>query len=101
MYAKHFIDQPVNDQCLQTWGKWHDHVDKHLAHLSIARITNTRPWTGDDIKEILEGFRRLWRDFYSKLKPDVRSAFDTEIANMQRQFPDVPLAMATPTAESV
>ena len=101
MYAKHFIDQPVNDQCLQTWGKWHDHVDKHLAHLSIARITNTRPWTGDDNKEILEGFRRLWRDFYSKLKPDVRSAFDTEIANMQRQFPDVPLAMATPTAESV
>lgn len=86
MYAKDFIDQPVDPRRLETWKKWHDHVSKHLAHLSTSRITNTEPWTGEDNKKVLEEFQDMWQDFYTKVKPDVRSAFDAEIAKMQQTF---------------
>ena len=90
MYAKHFVDKPTTSM-LAAWGEWHVHVDQHLAHLTKARTTNTRPWTGADNKKILDGFQTTWQDFYSKLKPSLRSTFDAEIAAMQKQFPTVPL----------
>ena len=60
MYAKDLVDTPTT-QTLDTWTSWHDHLDKHLAHLSKARIDNTRPWTGADNKKILDGFQATSR----------------------------------------
>jgi hypothetical protein len=91
MYAKDFVDMPTTG-APAVWTAWHDHVDKHLAHLSSKRITNTIPWTGSDNKKILDGFQATWRDFFSKLKPSLKPRFDSEIAAMQKQFPGVPLA---------
>ena len=90
MYAKDFVDTPTT-QTLDAWNNWHDHMSKHLAHLTKARIDNTRAWTGEDNKKILDGFQATWRDFYSKLAPSLRPTFNAEIAAMQQQFPRVQL----------
>lgn len=90
MFAEDFVDMPTSG-APPSWTVWHDHVDKHLAHLSQKRITNTVPWTGSDNKKILDGFRATWRDFYSKLKPPLKPTFDAEIAANQRSYPGVPL----------
>ena len=92
MYAKDFMG--ANQQLTSTlddWEKWHVHTDQHLAHLAQARIDNTRAWTGEDNKKILDGFRTTWRDFYTKLNPLVKPAFDTAISAMQQEFPNIRL----------
>ena len=90
MYAGDFVSVPIV-RSLTTWNGWHEHIDKHLAHLTKARITNSRSWTGTDNKTILDEFQTTWRDFYSKLTPALRPIFDAEITAMERQFPGVSL----------
>jgi hypothetical protein len=90
MYAKDFVHTPIVSN-LTAWGNWHKHIDKHLAHLTKERITNTTPWTGADNKKILDEFRLMWQDFYKNIDPSLRPVFDAEIAAMQQQFPGVPL----------
>jgi hypothetical protein len=90
MYARDFVDGS-SDPTLDTWCSWHTHLDQHLMHLSKARVENTRAWTGDDNKAILEGFQKTWRAFYEILKPPLKPFFDAEIDTMQKQFPKVPL----------
>ena len=54
MYARDFVEGP-SATTLAAWDTWHKHMDQHLAHLSKARIDNTREWTGEDNKAILKG----------------------------------------------
>jgi hypothetical protein len=90
MFACDFMDSPSDPQ-LKKWEEWHDHMDKHLMHLSRSRITNTNPWAGQDKREMLEGFKATWREFYAKLKPSVKPAFDTALETFRQEFGDVPL----------
>jgi hypothetical protein len=90
MYARHFVNNPSSPQ-LTAWKKWHDHMNQHLMHLTIARVTNRRPWTGADNASILKGFQKTWREFYAEITPGLKPIFDAELRQMREQMPDVPL----------
>jgi capsid protein len=94
MYAKDFLQTPIIAKPT-TGDLWRDHVDKHLAHLTIARVTNDATtkvvWTGAQNKDFLREFRAMWQEFYKNLEPSLKPTFDAEIAAMQKQFPKVPL----------
>jgi len=90
MYARDFVNGN-SATTLAAWDAWHKHIDQHLAHLTKARITNTRSWTGKDNKAILDGFQQTWREFYKILEPSLKPAFDTQIDARQKEFPNVPL----------
>jgi hypothetical protein len=91
MYARDFLQTPITRN-LATWDHWHDHVDKHLAHLTIGRLDkNVVPWMGTQNKDFLREFRAMWEEFYKNLEPSLKPTFDAEIAAMQKQFPKVPL----------
>ena len=90
MYARDFVDvmPAVNHP---VWNYWHDHIDKHIMHLTRARITNQVPWTGADNKKMFEEFQNAWQAFYAALKPSLKPIFDRELAFKQSQFPQVRL----------
>ena len=90
LYAREFaLTMPA--VTLAAWDTWHTHIDQHLMHLTKGRVKNKRPWTGADNRAILEAFERTWGDFYKNLDTAVKPVFDTELAAMQKQFPEVKL----------
>ena len=51
LHANDFVKTSPFSVDLPTWCTWHDHIDKHLMHLTIGRITNTTPWNGAPNKD--------------------------------------------------
>lgn len=64
---------------LPTWKKVRKHINKHLMYLTVGRITNVIPWTGDLDKDLLEEFMAAWNKFLNALKPAFRPLFEEEI----------------------
>jgi hypothetical protein len=65
-------------------------MDKHLFHLSYARVSNERVWTGRPENGLfLDEFRASWKKFLSKLvSTEWSKHFEREIAaKNQRDFP--------------
>jgi hypothetical protein len=90
MYARDFVDT-MPQVAHPEWDRWHDHIDKHLMHLTKARVINKVPWTGAPNKIFLAEFRQIWKDFYAALKPSLKPIFDRELALKQAQMPQVRL----------
>ncbi len=90
MYAKDFVvAMPQID--LSVWDCWRDHIDKHIMHLTQARIKNKVPWTGSDNSRMLKQFRTAWRDFYEALEPSLKPEFEKHLDAKQLQMPQVNL----------
>ena len=83
VYASHFTATPFV-RTLSVWQQWSDHIDKHLMHLTKARITKPGRWTGEPNSAILAEFEQTWADFVSALRPELRGQFESEIT---RQVP--------------
>jgi hypothetical protein len=90
MCATDFVDTmpPI---ALDTWNRWHDHIDKHLMHLSQLRVGNPVPWTGSCNKPMLEEFIVAWGVFYRAIKPSLKPEFDKQLEAKQKQMPQVKL----------
>ena len=89
-FARDFVANSSSPQ-LTTWEKWHKHMNQHIMHLTKARVTNRRPWTGADNASILEGFRKTWGEFYAEIELTLKPIFDAELRQMQEQMPDISL----------
>lgn len=62
--AKHYIDPDATFD-LATWEHWWGHHEKHLFHLTYARVRNKRPWTGyEEDRLFLKEFQQAWRKFW-------------------------------------
>jgi hypothetical protein len=85
LHARDFTRTPFVRE-LPAWDHWRGHIDKHLMHLTKARITNTIPWTGEPNKSFLEEFRAVWREFLSELKEELKPLFKEEINRHQAYF---------------
>jgi hypothetical protein len=48
-------------------------------HLTVGRIKNKIPWTGEPNKAILGEFEVAWSKFLAALKPDLKPLFEAEI----------------------
>ena len=69
---------------LPTWEDWRDQMDKHLMHLTYARVDNTRPWSGGvDNQKILQEMQSTWALFLSKIEEPFKSEFDKEIGKKE------------------
>jgi hypothetical protein len=79
LHANDFVKSPPFSADLKTWEKWADHIDKHLMHLTVGRITNTTPWTGEPDKEFLREFKGAWDKFMAELKDDLKPLFEAAI----------------------
>ncbi len=64
---------------LPTWKKWRRHINKHLMHLTVGRIKNKIPWTGEPNKEFLREFTAAWSKFLDALEDDLKPLFEEEI----------------------
>jgi hypothetical protein len=79
LHANDFVKTPPFLADLRTWEDWADHIDKHLMHLTVGRITNTRSWTGAPDKDFLREFKAAWSTFLDALKDDLKPLFEREI----------------------
>jgi hypothetical protein len=89
IFAKHYVGSSITFD-LPTWDGWYDHMDKHLFHLSYARVSNIREWTGRPENGLfLDEFRGAWKKFLSALvSTEWSEHFEREIAaKNQRDFP--------------
>lgn len=84
VYARHFADGFVRE--VAVWEDWHDHVDKHLMHVTQARIDNKVEWTGKWNAAILRAFRDTWEEFLREVKDDVKSVFAQELQERRASF---------------
>ncbi|MGO9261825.1 MAG: hypothetical protein ACLQU1_36815 [Bryobacteraceae bacterium] len=87
LHARDFTRKPFARK-LPTWENFHDHIDKHLMHLTISRIKNTIPWTGEPSKPMLDEFRIVWAEFLEELKDDLKPLFNQEIERNRGGFKD-------------
>lgn len=67
---------------LPTWRKWRKHINKHLMHLTVGRITNKVPWDGKPNKALLTEFETAWSKFIDELKPEFKPLFIAEITRI-------------------
>ena len=86
--ANHFLS--TNEKfVLSEWEKWGRAMNKQLAHLTYARVTDPKPWDGyQDNKLLLDEFQSVWKTFLSKLHDPYKRAFDEEIAKRQQPYPN-------------
>ena len=79
LHANDFVRKPPFSADISTWERWADHIDKHLMHLTVGRLTNTISWTGAPNKDFLREFKAAWNAFLDALKDDLKPLFDEEI----------------------
>ena len=86
--AEHFLKQKETF-LLPEWDKWGRAMDKQLAHLTYARVTAPKSWTGSPANRLLlEEFQAAWKIFLSKLDYPYKQKFDEEITKRQQRHPD-------------
>lgn len=86
--AGHFLKQKESFH-LPEWDKWGRAMNKQLAHLTYARITTPKSWSGNPANRLLlEEFRAAWKIFLSKLDYPYRQKFNEEITKRQQRHPD-------------
>lgn len=85
--SKHYLTSKVKFS-LPIWESWRKHMDKHLMHLTYARIDNKRPWVGGPVnRQILQEMQSAWEILLSKVEAPFKSEFEKEIrAKEQSEF---------------
>jgi len=90
LYARH-LTKSASVRAIPTWDHWHDHIDKHLMHLTVGRTTNKIPWTGEPNKAIFKEFTHVWGEFMAELKDELKPLFASELRKHRADYPKYPI----------
>jgi hypothetical protein len=76
--AKDFVCKRFKPH-LPIWKKWHDHMNRHLMHLSYERLTTPTLWTGWPNQPLLAEFVKSWDDFLTCVDAAYAPQFRNEL----------------------
>lgn len=91
LQAQTFTCAPFT-RTLPTWEKWRSHINQHLMHLTVARVYNTTPWTGEANKYLLEESVTAWKEFLGELKDELKPFFRDALKAHEEEFSDYPIS---------
>lgn len=83
--ARHYLPKRgVPKFRLTEWKRWHDAMDKQLAHITYRRVHAPQSWDGSRNQTLLEEFRRAWKLFLSKLEEPYKTEFERTIKDREK-----------------